>query len=68
MWTQIIVAVITGLVADLGSALLTTRLQYHFWKLRREDERRFWKLHRSLPPARPHPRRPAPLGCRELTR
>jgi len=55
MWTQITVAVITGLVVGLGSALVTTRLQHHFWKLQREDERRFWKLQRSLPTARPHP-------------
>ena len=68
MWTQITVAVITGLVAGLGSALLTTRLQHHFWKLQPEDERRFWKLQRSVPTARPHPRHPAPLGCRGLTR
>ena len=54
MWTQTTVAVITGLVAGLGSALLTTRLQHHFWKLQREDERRFWELQRSLPTARPH--------------
>jgi hypothetical protein len=48
VWTHpITVAIITGIVAGLGSAVLTTRLQHHFWKLQREDERRFWKLQRA---------------------
>lgn len=48
MWTHpLTIAIVTGLVAGIGSALLTTRLQHHFWTLQREEERRLWKLQRK---------------------
>ncbi len=47
MWTHpLTIAIVTGLVAGFGSAILTTWLQHHFWKIQREEERRFWKLQR----------------------
>lgn len=46
MEAQLVIAIVTGLLTGIGSAVLTARLQHHFWKVQREEERRFWKLQR----------------------
>lgn len=47
MAAQLVVAIVTGLVTGIGSALLTNWLQHHFWKLQRAEEHRFWKGERG---------------------
>src|SRR5262247_1589024 len=47
----VIVAIVSGLVSGVGSSILTSKLQHHFWKKQHIDQSRtekaFWKLQRA---------------------